>query len=153
MLVTYKLGVRRFDHERELDERGDARSTLAAGALELDRLKNAIGEMFGAFGGSREFDDFSSEMRKISQAAEGLESALAGIRIRFKQDSDVVVEVERALATMQQLMLYQALSIGGDPEESEYQDEVTKMIVEFAKHRDSYLNAAQKVVGVHPTEN
>jgi hypothetical protein len=159
-LVTYKLGVRRFDHERELDERGDARSILAAGALELGRMENAQGEVFGSLGivNTR---DFSSHSKKLNQASEGLEAALAGVRIRFEQESDVVIELEGAIAITQRLMLTYAVVVGSrldggerlDPQEFYESDEVGELVIDFGKQRDLYLAAAQKVVGVRLAED
>jgi hypothetical protein len=155
LLVTYKLGVRRFDHERELDERGDARLTLAAGALELDRMESAQGEVFGSLGVVNT-SDFSAHRKKLDQAAEALKAALAGVRIRFQQESDVVLELEAALAITQRLMLTYAVVMGSrlgggerlEPQEFYESDEVQELIMDFGKHRNLYLAAAQKVVGV-----
>lgn len=41
-LATYKLGVRRFAHERELADTADARSILAEAAMQLGRMKGTL---------------------------------------------------------------------------------------------------------------
>jgi hypothetical protein len=41
-IATYKLGVRRFTHERELADTADARSILAEAALQLGRMKGTL---------------------------------------------------------------------------------------------------------------
>lgn len=47
--AAYRLGVRRFAHEQELDDRADARSTLPLGALELGRMKAVMKDALTAF--------------------------------------------------------------------------------------------------------
>lgn len=46
LVATVVLGLLRFKHERMLDDRADARSTLAEGALELGRLKSVMKDAF-----------------------------------------------------------------------------------------------------------
>jgi hypothetical protein len=164
LVVTYKLGIRRFDHERELDDRGDARSTLAEGALELGRMKVALMDALTGFTRPLETgegwpDDFDSEIGKLETAVEALQSALAVVRIRFKPGSDVVVELDLSMAMAQSLKdLYiraKGSGVAGgkrrDPREEQGRDDYSKamkLTLEFDLHRDGYLAAAQGVVGV-----
>jgi hypothetical protein len=80
--VSYRLGVRRFAHERELDDRADARSSLAHGALELGRMKTVMKDALTAFkepiAGHGDWpSDFRNYIARLETAKEALESALA----------------------------------------------------------------------------
>jgi membrane protein YqaA with SNARE-associated domain len=44
-VITYRLGLSRFGHERSLADRADARSTLADAALELYRSTEALNSL------------------------------------------------------------------------------------------------------------
>jgi hypothetical protein len=118
--ATVVVGLLRFKHERMLDDRADARSILAEGALELGRLKSAMKDAFTAFskplesGDGREDCDYGGEVSKLERAAEALEAALAGVRIRFKQDSAVVVELAAALAASRSLITVYFLARNDD---------------------------------------
>jgi hypothetical protein len=165
LVATVVIGLLRFKHERMLDDRADARSILAEGALELGRLKSAMKTVFTNFtqpletGDGWEDCDYSGEVSKLEQAAEALEAALAGVRIRFKQDSAVVVELAAALAAARSLITVYFLARSDDLVEGKRRDRLEKkgredysetmqMSVDFDTHRDAYLAAARDVVGV-----
>jgi hypothetical protein len=159
LVATMVVGLLRFKHERMLDDRADARLTLSAGALELGRMGIALKDALTAFTQPLEtdegwLDDF--EIGMLETAAEALQSSLAGVRIRFKQDSDVVLGLDGALAATQSLMDFyfrareSNIAGGGRREQRDRSDysEAMTFILEFHRHRDDYLFAAQKVVGV-----
>ncbi len=164
LLVTYRLGIRRFNHERELADRADARSTLAAGALELGRMKGVLMDSLATFTrplqtGEGWPDDFDLEIEKLDTAIEALQSVLAGVRIRFEQGSKVVVELDLSVGMAQwhKDLYFRArtsdVAGGKGRERPEGQDrddygEAMKLSIEFDMHRDRYLAAAQRVVGV-----
>jgi hypothetical protein len=159
-VVAYKLGVRRFAHERELDDRADARSILADGAL-----KGVMKDVLTTFTRPLETgedwpDEYGEEISKLEQAAEDLEAALAAVRIRFDQGSDVVVELDAALAAARSVITVYFLArsddlAGGnrrerqDRKSREDYSEVMQLSLNFDNHKAAYLAAAQKVVGVN----
>lgn len=165
LVATVAIGLLRFKHERMLDDRADARSTLADAALELGRMKTVMKDAFTAAAKPLQTaegwpDDFGDEIGKLERATEALEAALAGARIRFKQGSDVVVELDGALAATRSLITVYFLArrsdVGGgklrgrrDREEHDDYSEAMKLSVDFDSHRDAFLAAAQKVVGVN----
>jgi len=161
---AYKLGVRRFVHERELDDRADARSILADGALELGRMKSVMKDALTKFDtplntGEGWPDDFGAEIGRLEKAGEGLEQALAAVRIRFKAGSAVIDELHGALVAARSIITIYFLARQSDAggghrrkqlERKGREDhlEVMGTSNEFDRHRDAYLVAAQKVVGV-----
>lgn len=164
LVATVVIGLLRFKHERMLDDRADARSILAEGALELGRLKSAMKDAFTVFtkpletGEGWEDVPYSEEISKLERAGEALEAALAGVRIRFKQDSAVVVELAAALAASRSIITVYFLARGDDlaggnrrerQEKKGREDysEAMQLSVDFDKHRDAYLAAARDVVG------
>ncbi len=160
---AYMLGVRRFAHERELDDRNDARSILAEGALELGRMKSTMKDVLTKLGpplntGEDWPDDFGNEIGRLETSGEGLELALAAVRIRFKAGSPVIDELNAALVEARKVIVTYVLARHSDQTGGHRRDqldrkgrddtiEVMDASVEFDQHRDAYLAAAQKVVG------
>lgn len=163
LVATVVIGLLRFRHERLLDDRADARSILAEAALELGRMKSVMKDALTAFSRPLETgedwpDSFGDEIGKMERAAEALESALAGVRIRFKQEAVVVTELAGALAATRSLIsiyfLARRSDVGGgrrrerlDRRDSDDYSEAMTFSQEFDSHRDAYLAGAQKVVG------
>lgn len=161
---AYMLGVRRFAHERELDDRSDARSILAEGALELGRMKSVMKDALTKFGpplntGEDWPDDFGEVIGRLEKGSEGLEQALAAVRIRFEAGSAVIEELNAALIGARKVIITYVLArrsdqTGGDRREQldrHGRDDTIGVMdasVEFDQHRNAYLAAAQKVVGV-----
>jgi hypothetical protein len=161
---AYMLGVRRFAHERELDDRNDARSILAEGALELGRMKSVMKDALSKFRHSLNTgedwpDDFGEEIGRLEKGAEGLEQALAGVRIRFEAGSPVIEELHAARIAARKVLITYALARHSDQAGGHRREqldrkgrddtiEVMDASVEFDQCRDAYLAAAQKVVGV-----
>jgi hypothetical protein len=161
---AYMLGVRRFAHERELDDRNDARSILAEGALELGRMKSVMKDALTKFGpplntGEDWPDDFGEEIGRLEKGSEGLELALAAVRIRFEAGSPVIEELNAALVEARKVVITYVLARRSDQTGGPRREqldrrgrddtiEVMDASVEFDQHRDAYLAAAQKVVGV-----
>jgi hypothetical protein len=157
--VSYWLGVRRFAHERELEDRADARSTLAQGALELGRMKTVMKKALAAFDGPLAGrgdwpSDFGDYIAKLETAKEAVESALAGIRIRFRDGDAVVNEFDGACSAVTSIISVYWIARGdefggGSPNESrEDSREAWELSQMFDDHKAAYLAAAQKVVGV-----
>lgn len=166
LVATVVVGLLRFKHERMLDDRADARLTLSAGALELERMEAALKDALTIFTqplepGEGWLDALGLEIGKLETAAEALRSSLAAVRIRFKQDSDVALALDGALGATQSLadFYYRGReSNGAGTEGREGRDqgdhyEAMTFILEFHRHRDAYLVAAQKVVGADLSDN
>lgn len=158
-MVAYKLGVRRFAHERELDDRADARSTLAKGALELGQMKAAMKDALTAFkepiAGHGDWPaDFRDYIAKLEVAKEALDSALAGIRIRFSDGDAVVTEFHGACSAVTSIISVYWIAKGdefggGSPNASrEDSRKAWELSQKFDDHKAAYLAAAQEVVGV-----
>jgi|GEM_PF-2707485 len=163
-LGAYMLGVRRFAHERELDDRNDARSILADGALELGRMKSVMKDALTKFGpplntGDGWPDDFGEQIEALEKAAEGLELALAAVRIRFEAGSAVIDELNGALEEARKVIITYVLARQSDRTGGHRREQLDRKgrddsigvmdaSIEFDQHRDAYLAAAQKVVGV-----
>ncbi len=157
--VSYWLGVRRFAHERELDDRADARSTLAQGALEMGRMKSAMKEALTDFkepiAGRGDWPvDFRDYIGRLETAKEALESSLAVIRIRFRDGDAVVNELEGACSAVTSIISVYWIARGdefggGSPNDSrEDSREAWELSQKFDDHKAAFLAAAQKVVGV-----
>lgn len=142
-----------------MEDRKDARSTLAEGALELGRAKAAMKDAFTAFQlplqrGCDWPKDFGEYVGKLERANEALESALAAVRIRFAQEDDVVVELGRAWASLRSLISVYVIARGdvfserGPNNPHDDYREALRFGEAFDAHRDGYLAAAQQVVGV-----
>jgi len=106
---TLVVALKRFDHERELEDRKDARTTLAAGALKLGRAKAVQKDVFTVFepllsGKGKWPENFHEYLRNLEQTSETLESALAAIRIRFPRNAEVVTELSSAWEAGRSLM-------------------------------------------------
>jgi hypothetical protein len=161
---AYRLGVRRFAHERELNDRKDARAILAEGALELGRMKSVMKDALTKLGpslntGEKWPDDFGEEIGKLEKAAEALEQALAAVRVRFEAGSPVIEELDAARVAARKVTIIYVLARRSDQAGGSRREqldrrgrddtiEVMDASVEFDQHRDAYLAAAQKVVGV-----
>lgn len=165
LVATVVVGLLRFKHERMLDDRADARLTLSAGALELERMEAALKDSLTIFTqplepGEGWLDALGLEIRKLDTAAEALRSSLAGVRIRFKQDSDVALALDGALGATQLLTdfyrareYYVAGTAGQEGGDRGDHNKAMTFILEFHRHRDAYLVAAQKVVGADLSDN
>jgi hypothetical protein len=158
-IVAYKLGVRRFAHERELDDRADARSTLAKGALELGRMKtvmkDALTEFKEPIAGRGDWPaDFRDYIAKLEAAKEALESASAAIRIRFSAEDAMVNEFHGACGSVTSIISIYWIARGdefggGSPNDPrEDSREAWELSQKFDDHKAAYLAAAQEVVGV-----
>ncbi len=164
LVGTVAVGLLRFRHERKLADRADARSILAEGALELGRTKGTAKDALTAFSRPLETgkdwpDNFGAEIGNLETAVEALESALAAIRIRFEQDTSIVEELAGAVAKTRSLISVYFIASRADAgggRRRERQDrrdhddytEVIELSEAFDEHRNAYLAAAQKVVGV-----
>jgi hypothetical protein len=166
---AYMLGVRRFAHERELDDRNDARSILAEGALELGRMKSVMKDALSKFGpplntGENWPDDFGDEIGRFERSGESLGQALAAVRIRFEVGSPVIEELNAALVAARKVAITYVLARRSDETGGRRREqldrkgrddtlEVMDASVEFDQHRDAFLAAAQKVVGVRLSDD
>jgi hypothetical protein len=160
--VTYRLGVRRFDHEHKMEDRSDARTVLTEAALELGRMKSKMKDVLTTFSKPLETgedwpDDYLDEISKLERATEALEAALAAVLVRFKQAEDVSTELQAAVDDVRSLMaVYFLAEKDGDRRrdrrerrnEEDDHSEALKFSTSFDAHRDAYLAAAQRMVGV-----
>ena len=149
-ITAYGLGVQRFAHERELDDRADARSTLVQGALELGRMKAVMKEALTAFqgplAGRGEWpSDFRDYIARLETAKEALESALAGVRIRFREGDAVVTEFDGACSAVTSIISVYWIARGnefggGSPNDSrEDSREAWELSQTFDDHKAAYL--------------
>jgi hypothetical protein len=152
--ASYRLGVRRFAHERELDDRADARSTLAQGALELGRMKGVMKDTLTKFekaltGGGPWPPDTKEQINTMEAAEEALASALAAVRIRFAHDDEVVIRLEAANDSARSALATYWMAAGTDPDDdhTDYAEAI-KFGTLFDSCKDTYLIVAQKAVGV-----
>lgn len=153
---TLLVSIRRFDHEREMEDRKDARSILADGALELGRTKSVMKDALTKFEkpltGKAEWpplEEAKDQIHKLELAGEELESVLAAVRIRFQHDENVVVRMESAYESVRSVLAVYWIACGTEPDE-DHQDyaEALKFGTIFDSQKDAYLIAAQKAVGV-----
>lgn len=150
---TLYVSLKRFDHERRMDDRKDARASLAEGALELGRMKAVMKDALTKFGppleGKAEWpSDSRDQIHALELAAERLDGALAAIRIRFAHEADVVTRLESAHDAARSVISVYGLSWGTTPEDREDLEEVWKFSTLFDAQKDAYLICAQKAVGV-----
>ncbi len=153
-------GLLRFQHERKLADRADARSTLAEGALELGRMRGALADASRALGSALEGDaiwpdDVDEELDKLRDAAFALDGALAAIQIRFKATDKAPTELAAALwAARKQMTLYRFAryqpftDTQGPRDPTADKEQGWRLFQEFMDHKDAYLVAAQKAAGV-----
>ncbi len=151
---TLTTAMFRFRHERQLEDRRDARSILAEGALELGRMKGIMKDALGKFekalkGRGPWPPDTKEQINAMEVAEEALESALAAVRIRFAHDDEVVIRLEGAHDSARSALITYWMAAGTDPDEdhSEYA-EAQLYGTTFDSQKDAYLIAAQKAVGV-----
>jgi hypothetical protein len=151
---TLIVALQRFRHERKMEDRRDARSTLADGALELGRMKAVMKETLTdlqtPLRGAADWPvDFGDYIRALEQAKEALESALAATRIRFPQGAEVVVELNGAWESVRSLISVYVIAHGdrGSDPDSDWH-EAWNLSEAFDQHKEEYLDAAQKAAGV-----
>lgn len=154
VLTTYRLGIKRFDHERELADTADARSTLAEGALELGRMKGVMKDTLAksekALKGEEPWSpDTKEHINAMEVAEEALESALAAVRIRFAHDDEIVTRLEGAHDSARSALITYWMAAGTEPDDdhTDYAEAI-KFGTLFDSHKDAYLIVAQKSVGV-----
>lgn len=160
VITTYRLGVLRFNHERKQADRADGRETLAVAALALGRAKSEMKTALTAYqeglnSGDAdawpEEEEFWSQMRGLEVQAEALEAALAGVRIRLKQNAAVVVELAGTVEKLRSILTVYFLSHAGRGDKHGDGTDHTEALAlsqEWDSHRDAYLDAAQELVGV-----
>jgi hypothetical protein len=154
---SWKLGIRRLEHEREQNDRADGRETLAAGALALahakSEMKTALTAYESGLNSNSEwppYEEFWAQLRKLEAQAEALEAALAAVRIRFDQGAPVVTDMAAAVAHLRSLITVYFLAHGEDDGDDDGQSlaEALALSEQWDKARDDYLAAAQAAVGV-----
>jgi hypothetical protein len=160
VVTTYKLGVRRFDHERSLDDRKDSRGSLADGALELGRMKGAMKDANTAFSrpmaGRGDWpENYGDLLAGLERGKESLEQKLAAVEIRFAESAAVVVELRGAVEAVTSLISISVIAraeVHLDRDEDkrparEWNRESNEANEKFDAHKKEYLAAAQKLVG------
>jgi len=127
-------------------------------------MKHALRNMLTEFNrpletSNNRLDEFRVEIGGIERAAETLESVLAATRLRFTRGSVVVVELSEAQMTARLFIgvCFLARRSGvAEDKKREWRErkspgryrEALDLSLEFDTHRDAYLVAAQKIVGV-----
>jgi hypothetical protein len=151
---TLLTAIVRFRHERQIEDRRDARSILAEAAFELGRMKGVMKDTLTKFEkaltGREPWPSDTKELINAMEAAEeALDSALAAVRIRFAQGDEVVTRLESAHDSARGALITYWMAAGTDPDEdhSEYA-EALDCGKTFDAQKDAYLIAAQKAVGV-----
>lgn len=167
---TLGVALKRFDHERELEDRKDARKTLAEGALELGRVKAVQKDVFTLFepllaGEGAWPENFHDYIRNLERSSDALESALAAVRIRFPRNAAVVTELSAAWETGRSLMALYVRTQRSQLEDGrprgffskdalrrrelaiERSEEGRTLSEKFDRHGEAYLDAAQAAVG------
>jgi hypothetical protein len=155
VFATYRLGVRRFVHERTLDDRKDSRSTLAEGALALSHANTVIENSLAAssealFGRGDWPSDFGDHIVKLEQVDAELELAVNIVQIRFPSDDETVTELDAALDSVRLLIIFFHLweSTEIPPEDDlKLWNQAGGLQGDFYRHRKNYIAAAQKAVG------
>jgi hypothetical protein len=152
LIVTYRLGVRRFEHERALDDRSDARSILVEGARELWRMKQVMRDQLTDLGaplrsGENWPTDFGERIGTLEERRDALEAALDVIRIRFAKERSVVVTYTGAWKAVRGLITVYVITRSDQGNRESFR-EARECSEEFDHYQDAYLVAAEKVVGV-----
>lgn len=158
---TLGAALLRFRHERKMEDRKDARSILAEGALELGRMKGALRDALTVFkdpleGHTSWPPDFPEQIAKLEAAADKLEAALVAVRIRFEKDARAVREMiaaaEGVFALVAKYVQARQHDVfgGGRNERTKEKDFelIWQTSLDFDARRAGYLEAAQKAVGV-----
>lgn len=157
-IITYRLGVRRFDHERELADRADARTVLADGGLELGRMKGTLKDALSVFKEPLEGNgdwpvDFPDEIAKVETAADALEAALVRVRIRFEKETRIVKEMIAAHEDVRTLLTRYVQARkrdnapGGRKEPEKDFEAVWTTSLDYDARVVGYVEAAQCAVG------
>lgn len=161
VVVAWRLGVQRFEHEREQADRVDGRTALAAGALALGRAKATRRKVHSNFRDPlgdlsvRWPDDFGLQLDHLLAAYEDLESAVASLRIRFDPHDPVVTEASAALDDVNSIYQLYWRSHGRAFNQSRNRDApqdgslARALIASYDAHEGAYLDAAQQAVGVN----
>lgn len=118
-------------------------------------MKEALAAFDGPIAGRGDWpSDFRDYIAGLETAKEALESALAGIRIRFRDGDAVVNEFDGACSAVTSIISVYWIARGdefggGSPNNSrEDSREAWELSQKFDDHKAAYLAAAQKVVGV-----
>lgn len=160
VVATVTIGLLRFRHERKLADREDARNTLAGAARELGRVKSMMRDALTAFdqplGTGEDWpEDFWDHMRRLETAAESVEAERDLAKIRFATETAVVEALEGATKTLRGLisvyfLAHQHRGTKWERRRDQKEDQREAMMLSqaFDRHRDDFLAAAQRVVGV-----
>jgi hypothetical protein len=151
-VTAYKLGVRRFAHERTLADQEDARSILAEGARELWRMKQVMRDQLTDLeepltSGENWPGDFGERIGALEERRDAVEAALDVIRIRFAKEHPVVTAYGDAWKAVRGLISVYVIARRDQGSRENYR-EAWECSEEFDRCRDTYLAAAEKAVGV-----
>ena len=168
--VTYRLGVRRFDHERRQDaakfangrkitDLADARSALFGGALALHAAKETMRDCLTVFdqpllSGEKWPDDFGERIRELERGRDEIEAALAALQIRLVEKESVVVELSEAWKMLRSLLSVYIIAHGHKGpkgadarERKDDHGEAWGFSAAFDGHHKAYLKRAQELAG------
>lgn len=151
-VIAYKLGVRRFSHERTLADQADARLILAEGARELWRMKQVMRDQLTDLekpltSGENWPADFGERIGTLEEHRDAVEGASDVIRIRFAKEHAVVTVYTDAWEAVRGLISTYVIARQDRGSRENYR-EAWERSEEFDRCRDAYLAAAEKAVGV-----
>lgn len=151
LVGTVGLGLLRFNHERKLADREDARKVLADAARELWRMKQTMRDQFTVLGKSLSSgswpSDFQTRIGQLETRRDAVEAELDVLRIRFAKERPIVVAYAAAWETVKGLISMYMANHGGRGSREAY-DETFKQSEVFDDCRADYLAAAQKAAGL-----
>jgi hypothetical protein len=149
-LGTYVLGSKRLTHERGLADRADARTVLAAAAVELWKAKQTMRDQYtrieSALRTGTAPEQFRDDIARLETRRDDLERSLDVLRIRFGAEHAVVTTYAAAWEASKGLISLYMTGVGGQGN-AEGSRELLEQAETFDGHRADYLTAAQKTVG------
>jgi hypothetical protein len=155
LVITYRLGVQRFEHERSLADVADARSILAEAAVELHRATEALNLLrvhIEAAPMARDEDppDADKLIASADEHGRELETQLASVRVRFKPTDPVAQSLSRAVDSMLGLVNAYRRRHGGRKDTASLEkreEKVTALRRDFDEAAAAFYEAAQTVAG------
>jgi hypothetical protein len=160
VIITYRLGRQRFEHEHRLSDLDTARRVLDDAASAMQRAYSEIGSItthldaFQDVPEGRLWDHrlLRGDLETLENAREELDSIAGRLRIRFGSEHELIAVFEGA-ATKALEVAYRLELIGaesqspGDTVDGE-REQIERTAREFGIARDSFTLVAYRVAGV-----
>ena len=155
LAVNYRLGIRRFKHERSLADVADARSVLAEAAVELHRATGALNLLrlyIEPAPMDRDEDPENADELITSAREHGrrLETHQASVRVRFMLSDPVAESLSRALDSMLGLVFAYERRHRGRKDTASLEKREQKVLAlreDFDNASTDFYEAAQQVAG------